>query len=110
MGREVWMRKSDSCEANHSHVGVDVLQNALCKEDQPHRNTNQQYATWAFCGSEEELKDYAHQRVPSIQPALRPKAMDCRLLRSAGWSAAERVRVSRSGSPGSACRLWPRRR
>jgi hypothetical protein len=45
MGREVRVWKSDSCKANHSHVGVDVLQNALCKEDEPYRNTNEQYAT-----------------------------------------------------------------
>jgi hypothetical protein len=61
MGREVRMRESDSCEANDSHVGVDVFQNALCEENQPHRQPDQQYAAWGACGFEEELKNFVHQ-------------------------------------------------
>jgi hypothetical protein len=56
MSGEVWIWESDSCEATDSQIGVDIFQNALCKEDQPHSNPNQQYAAWAFRGSAEELK------------------------------------------------------
>ncbi len=40
MSGEVRMRKSNPCEADHAHIRVKVLQNALCKEDQPHSNAN----------------------------------------------------------------------
>jgi hypothetical protein len=56
------MWKPDSREANHSHIWVDVLQNALRKEDQSHRDPNQQHAAEAFRGFEEELNDSSHNR------------------------------------------------
>src|ERR1035438_9522779 len=67
MGRKVRMRKSDSCEANDSHVGVDVFQKALCEEDQPHRNPNQQNAAWGVCWFEEEPENCVYQWITSIQ-------------------------------------------
>jgi hypothetical protein len=51
------VRESDSCEANHPHVGVGVPQNALCKEDQPHRNTNQEHAARPVSVADEKLRD-----------------------------------------------------
>src|SRR5882762_9779257 len=45
IGREVRMWKPNSGEANHAHVGVDVLQNALCKEDQTHSHADQKHGS-----------------------------------------------------------------
>ncbi len=60
MSGEERMWESDPCEAYHTHPRVKVLQNALCKEDQPNRNPNQQGAAWNSAGSEEILNDSAH--------------------------------------------------
>jgi hypothetical protein len=60
MSGEVRMRESNPREADDAQVGVDVLQNALSKKDQPHRNPNQHYAAWGFCGFAEELENSIH--------------------------------------------------
>ena len=65
------MRKPNSCEANYSHIRINVFQNALCEKDESHCDPDQQDAAWGFCGFEEELKGWADQRVTSIHLAGR---------------------------------------
>jgi hypothetical protein len=43
MGREVRMWKTNSRETIDSHVGVDVLEDALSEEDQANGQTDQDY-------------------------------------------------------------------
>lgn len=41
MSREGWMGKPNACKTVHTHRGIEEFQQALRKEDQPHRNSDQ---------------------------------------------------------------------
>jgi hypothetical protein len=36
------MRKTNPCKANHAHVGINVLENALRREDEPDSEADEQ--------------------------------------------------------------------
>jgi hypothetical protein len=54
MGSEVRMWKSNLSEANHTHIGIGVFQNALGEKNHPHSKTNQNDARGACRWFEEE--------------------------------------------------------
>src|SRR5579863_8983371 len=58
--REIRMRESDPCKANHSHFRVRVFQDALREEDQPHGEANQENACRTSGWPEEEPNNGVH--------------------------------------------------
>jgi hypothetical protein len=56
MSSEVRMLKSNLSEANHTHIGIDVFQNALGEKDHTDSKTNQDDARGACSWFEEEPK------------------------------------------------------
>jgi hypothetical protein len=50
------MRKSNLSETNHTHVGIDKLENALRGKDHPHSQPNQHDARGTCSWLEEKQK------------------------------------------------------
>ena len=53
MRGEIRMWKSNPCKTNHTHIGIDVLENALRKKNQPDRKADEHDARRTLCRSEE---------------------------------------------------------
>jgi hypothetical protein len=63
MRGEIGMRKSNPREPDHSHLGVNVLQDALRQKYQADGKTNQRHAGRTARWSEQELEERSHAPV-----------------------------------------------
>jgi hypothetical protein len=54
MRSEIGMRKSDPGETIDTHLGVDIFENALREEDQPHRDSDKEDGGWSLWRCEKE--------------------------------------------------------
>jgi len=58
------VREPNPGEANYTHSGIDVFQDALREEDKSDRKADEQNARRTLCGSENVSQDEIHLEFP----------------------------------------------